>query len=73
MKKTFRILEIDCANCAAKIESNINKIAGVHAASVNFFAQKLILDADDERFDEIMQEVVRVARKVERHCEVIPL
>ncbi len=73
MKKTFRILEIDCANCAAKIETNINKIDGVHAATVNFFAQKLIIDADDERFDEIMEEVVKAARKVERHCEVVPL
>lgn len=73
MKKVFKILEIDCANCAAKIEANINKIDGVRAASVNFFAQKLIVDADEERFDEIMEEVVRAARKVERHCEVVPL
>ena len=73
MRKTFKILEIDCANCAAKIETNINKIDGVNTATVNFFAQKLIIDADEDRFDEIMEEVVRAARKVERHCEVIPL
>ncbi len=73
MKKTFKLTDIDCANCAAKIETNINKIEGVNAATVNFFAQKLILDADDARFEEILAQVKKAVKKVERDCEVVPL
>jgi copper chaperone CopZ len=73
MKKTYKLTDIDCANCAAKIETNINKIDGVNAATVNFFAQKLILDADDARFDEILEQVKKAVQKVERDCEVVPL
>lgn len=73
MKKTFKLTDIDCANCAAKIEANINKLDGVNAATVNFFALKLILDADDARFDEILEQVKKIVKKVERGCEVIEL
>ena len=49
MKRTFKF-EIDCANCAAKVESAINKIDGVNQARVNFMTKKLILDAEDDKF-----------------------
>ena len=55
MKKRFKC-EIDCANCAAKVTEAIKKIDGVKDASVNFMTQKFKLDADDERFDEILKE-----------------
>ena len=64
MKKTYK-MEIDCANCAAAVEREIKKIPGVNSASVNFFAQKLIVDADDAKFEEIMDEIVRISRKIE--------
>ena len=48
MKKRYKF-EIDCANCAAKVEEAIKKIDGVHGASVSFMTQKLTLDADDAR------------------------
>ena len=48
MKKHYKF-EIDCANCAAKVEEAIKKIDGVHGASVSFMTQKLTLDADDAR------------------------
>ncbi len=73
MKKTYRLTDIDCANCAARIETNISKLDGVNAVSVNFFAQKLILDADDARYDEIFDKVKKIVRKVEHDCEVVPL
>ena len=69
MKKRYKF-EVDCANCAAKVEAAVKKIDGVHDASVNFMAQKLVLDADDARFDEILQEVIAVAKKVEPDCEL---
>ena len=69
MKKRYKF-EVDCANCAAKVEEAVKKIDGVNDATVNFMAQKLVLDADDARFDEILKEVEAVAKKVEPDCEL---
>ena len=69
MKKRYKF-EVDCANCAAKVEAAVKKIDGVNDATVNFMAQKLVLDADDARFEEIMDEVVAVCKKVEPDCEI---
>ena len=70
MKKRFKFV-VDCANCAAKVEAAVKKIDGVNDATVNFMAQKLVLDADDARFDEILKEVEAVAKKVEPDCELV--
>lgn len=70
MKKKFDFVDLDCANCAAKMEEAINKIEGVKEASVSFMAQKLIIDADEGRFDEIMKEVVKAIKKVDADCEL---
>ena len=69
MKKRYKF-EVDCANCAAKVEEAVKKIDGVNDASVNFMAQKMTIDADDARFDEILKEVVAVAKKVEPDFEL---
>ncbi len=71
MKKTFKLIDLDCANCAAKMENAIKKLDGVHDASVSFMTQKMTLDAEDERFDAIVQEVVKVCKKVEPDCEIV--
>ena len=71
MKKVFKMENLDCANCAAKMESAINKLDGVNSATVNFFAQKLIIDADDERFLEIVNKAAELCKKVEKNCKVI--
>lgn len=70
MKKRFSLTDLDCANCAAKMEAAIKKIDGVKDASVSFMTQKMTVDADDARFDEIMDQVVAVCRKVEPDCEI---
>ena len=70
MKKTFRLEDLDCANCAAKMETAINKIDGVKAATISFMTQRMIVEADDNRFDEIMQEVVRTCKRVEPDCVI---
>ena len=69
MKKKFKC-EIDCANCAAKVQDAILKIDGVKNASVNFMTRKFMLEADDDRFDEILKEAVRVGQRIESDFEV---
>lgn len=71
MKKKFKLQDLDCANCAVKMEESIKKIDGVNDAVVSFMTQKMTVDADDERFDEIMDEVVRVCAKVEPDCQIL--
>lgn len=71
MKKKFKLQDLDCANCAAKMEEAIKKIDGVNDASVNFMMQKMTIDADDSRFDDIMKEVVTVCAKVEPDCKIL--
>lgn len=69
MKKKFKI-EVDCANCAAKMEDAVKRLDGVNDVNINFMTQKMKLDADDARFDEIMDEVVKTCKKVEPDCEI---
>ena len=69
-RKKYNLTDLDCANCAAKMEDAIKKIDGVNNATVSFMAQKLTIDADDSRFDSIMKEVVNVCRKVEPDCVI---
>ncbi len=70
MKKTFSLDNLDCANCAAKMEKAISKIDGVQSATVSFFAQKLVLEADDNHWDEIVDEVCRAVKHVDADCSV---
>ncbi len=69
MQKKFKI-EVDCANCAAKMEEAARKIDGVTNVSVSFMAQKMVVEADDSRFDSIMKDIVKACKKVEPDCEV---
>ena len=64
MKKTFNI-EVDCANCAAKIENKVSKIDGVNECRINFMSQKMMLDAPDDRFDEVLDELIKKAQRIE--------
>ena len=64
MKKKFKLQDLDCANCASKMEEAIKKIDGVNDASMSFMTQKLTIDAADDRFDAIMDEVEKVCAKV---------
>lgn len=71
MKKVYKLQDLDCANCAAKMERAINKIDGVEAASVNFLTQRLAVEADENRFEEIMDEIAKACRKVEPDCKIL--
>ena len=70
MKKTYKLTDLDCANCAAKMENAIKKIDGVSDASVSFMTQKLTVEAEDSRFEAVMDEIVRVCKKVEPDCVI---
>ena len=71
MKKRYKLTDLDCANCAAKMETAIKKIDGVADASVSFMAQKMTVEADDARFDDIVKQIVKTCKKVEPDCEIV--
>ena len=71
MKKVFKLIDLDCANCAAKMENAIAQMDGVQKVTVSFLAQKLTLEADDARFDEIVEKSVKACRRVEPDCEIV--
>ena len=71
MKKRFKLEDLDCANCAAKMEDAIKKVDGVKDATVSFVMQKMTVEADDARFDDIMEEIVKVCKRVEPDCEIV--
>ena len=71
MKMVFKLHELDCANCAAKMEAAIRKIAGVESASVNFMTQKLTLQAADADFERVFSEAEKAIRRVEPGCAIV--
>lgn len=71
MRKSFKLQDLDCANCAAKMEEGIKRIDGVNSATVSFMAQKLTINADDTRFEEILDEAQRICRKYEPDCTIL--
>ena len=71
MRKSYKLEDLDCANCAAKMEEAISKIPGVTKVSVNFMAQKMILEAEDAVFDSVLKEAEKTIAKVEPDCRII--
>lgn len=71
MRKSFKLQDLDCANCAAKMENGIKGIDGVQSATVSFMTQKLVLEADDDRFNDILDEAQRVCAKIEPDCVIL--
>ncbi len=71
MKKVFKLEDLDCANCAAKMEAAIQKLPGVKNASVSFMTQKMSIEAEDEVFDQVVQAAVKCIARVEPDCRVI--
>lgn len=66
MKKTIKLQDLDCANCAAKIENAISQIEGVDSVKVNFMTQKMIFEAADDKFEELLNQAKKVANKIEK-------
>ena len=71
MKKSFKMENLDCANCAAKMERAIQKIDGVHSAEVRFMAQRWTMDVDEAKLPEILEQVKKCVSKVEPTTKVL--
>lgn len=71
MTKTYKLQDLDCANCARKMEDAIRKLDGVTEVHVNFLTQKMILTAADARFEDIVKEAVKCIRRVDSECRVV--
>lgn len=70
MKKTYKI-DVDCANCANKMEEAAKNTAGVKDATVNFMTLKMIVEFEDgQEPGTVMQEVLKNCKKVEDDCEI---
>ena len=65
MKSKFKIKGLDCANCASQLERAIQKLDGVESANINFMTQKMELEYDETRKEEIIQNVKKVIKKEE--------
>ena len=65
MKKTFRLENLDCANCAAKIERSVQKVEGVNNVNVNFMTAKMNLELVDENSDSVIEEIKKTVKKIE--------
>jgi copper chaperone CopZ len=68
MKKSFKLENLDCAACAAKMEEAIKKVPGIVDANVNFLMQKVKIEFENENYDTILKEVKKVCKKVEPGC-----
>ena len=71
MKKVFKLQDLDCANCAAKMENAISRLAGVQKVSINFMTQKMTLEAEEADFSRLLDEAEKAIRKVEPDCTLI--
>ena len=65
MKKVYRLENLDCANCAAKMEAAIQKLDGVQSATVSFMTQKLTLEAEEADLPKVLKEVQKCIHRVE--------
>lgn len=68
MKKIYKLEDLDCANCAAKMENGIKKLDGVVNATVSFLTQKMTIESESDDQTELMKEVVKLCKKVEPDC-----
>lgn len=69
MRKTY-VIEIDCANCAAKVENAVNRLEGVKKCTVSFMTGRMVLESVEEDQTELMKIVIKTAKKIEPDCEI---
>lgn len=68
MKKVIALQDLDCANCAAKMECAVKKVEGVSNANVNFVMQKMTVEIDSDQPNAVLAEIKKVCKKVEPDC-----
>ena len=71
MRRSFKLQDLDCANCASTMEGDIAKLDGVNSATISFMTSKLVLDADDAAFDQVLDEAQAICTKYEKDCVIV--
>ena len=71
MKKVYKMENLDCANCAAKMENAIGKLDGVNKCAISFMTQKLTLDVEDEKVEDVMAKAQKEVSSVDRNCKIL--
>lgn len=71
MKKSYKLENLHCANCAAKMEAAINKMADVEACSISFMTQKLTIETAEEKLESVLDDAQKAIKKIERDCKIV--
>ncbi len=71
MKKIYMMQDLECANCAAKMEEKISHLDGVESVNINFLTQKMTLEADEAKHAEIIEQAKKIIRKIEPDCRIL--
>lgn len=71
MKKSYQMQDLDCANCAAKMQNAIAKIDGVKSVNISFLTQKMVLEAEASELERIMKEAIKICKKIEPDCKIL--
>lgn len=71
MRRSYKLQDLGCANCASKMESAINKIDGVNKATISFMTSRLTLDVADEKLDDVLPQAQSVCTKYEADCRIL--
>ncbi|MFR3728207.1 cation transporter [Lacrimispora sp.] len=69
MKKIVKLEGLCCANCAARIEEGVKKLSGVESASLSFMTQRLTVEVEENKTDEVMEAARKIANKIEPEAE----
>lgn len=70
MKKVIAMEDLDCANCAAKMEKSINKIDGVVSCNINFMLQRMTLELGENATDDTLKQISNAVKKIEPDCRL---
>lgn len=71
IKKTYKMENLDCANCAAKMENGINKLDGVKKAVISFMTQRFTIECEEDRLEEIVESAQKICESVDRDCKIV--
>ena len=69
MRKIVKLEGLCCANCAAKIEAEVQKISGIQSATLSFMTQRLTMEIEDGREKEVVEEARKISEKIEPEAE----
>lgn len=70
MKRRYTLENLECANCAAKMEEKIKELDGVNSVTVNFITTKMVLDVEDDKFDTVLAQAKDIIKSIEPYVEV---